>query len=137
MTEADSRSEWRRPSPWSIFHFAARAIVQNLQAAFFFAPATYGVSRSDFAQFTWTIPAGIIVLVLATSILRYFFFWYRVLDDSVQIRRGALFKKQLNLSFERIQNISLEHPFYFRPFGLVSLKMGCAPGTKGWPVNRS
>lgn len=130
MTETDSRSEWRRPSPWSIFHFAARAIVQNLQAAFFFAPATYGLSRSDFAQFTWTIPVGIIILVLATSILRYFFFWYRVLEDSVQIRRGVLFKKQLNLSFERIQNISLEHPFYFRPFGLVSLKIDGAGSTK-------
>lgn len=127
-------NEWRRLSPWSIVHFAARAIFANVQASIaFLGGTTYGVSRSQLDQFTWFIPLGIIVFVLIGSVVTYYFYSYRVLDDSVQVRRGALFKKNLNLSFGRIQNVSLEHPFYFRPFGRVTLKVDGA-GSKGEEV---
>lgn len=126
--------EWRRLSAWSIFHFSVEAVIQNVQAAYFFVPATYGVARSGFNEFTLMIPIGIIVVVLVNAILNYIFYSYRVLEDSIQVRRGALFKKRLNLSFERIQNVNLEHPFYFRPFGLVTLKIDSA-GSAGEEVN--
>ena len=115
--------EWCKLSAWSVFHFAAGAIIQNIQAAIFFAPATYGVARSDFAQYTWAVPGLVIVLVLTHAVLTYTFYRYRILRDRIEIRRGALFRKHLELPFERVQNIRLEHPFYFRPLGLVTLKV--------------
>ena len=119
-------AQWQTLSPWSVFHFAARAIVKNIQAAYFFAPATYGVAQTDLAEYAWTIPIGIIVLVLISSVVTYVFFSYRVIEDAIEVRRGALFKKHLNLAFTRIQNINTEHPFYFRPLGLVTLKIDSA-----------
>jgi membrane protein YdbS with pleckstrin-like domain len=72
--------------------------------------------------------------VLIGSAVAYVFYRYRVVEDAVQVKRGALFKQHLNLSFGRIQNISIEHPFYFRPLGLVTLKIDGA-GSKGEEVN--
>jgi putative membrane protein len=82
----------------------------------------------------WIIPIVIVVLVLIGSALAYVFYRYRVVEDAIQVKRGALFKQHLNLSFGRIQNISIEHPFYFRPLGLVTLKIDGA-GSKGEEVN--
>ncbi|HEY8519879.1 MAG TPA: PH domain-containing protein [Gammaproteobacteria bacterium] len=117
---------WRRLSAWSIAHFAARAIVENLRAVAFAAPATYGVSQSAWQEHTWAVPAGIAAAVLIAGVLNYFFFFYRLRDDFVEVRRGVLFRKELNLSFARIQNIDIEQPFYFRPLRLVTLKIDSA-----------
>lgn len=120
--------EWRKLSAWSIVHFAARAVMQNVQAALGVGAGAYGVSQTEFGRFTWLIPAVIGVLIVVGSAVSYLFYRFCVTEDSVQVRRGALFKRHLNLAFERIQNISLEHPFYFRPLGLVTLRIDGAGG---------
>ncbi len=136
MSETDSvvTDAWRKLSAWSICHFAASAVIQNIQAAFFFGAGAYGVSRSELDRFTWVIPVVVVALVLGASVLRYLFYRFRVTEDAVQVRSGALFKRHLNLAYERIQNISLEHPFYFRPLGLVTLRVDGA-GAAGEEVS--
>src|SRR5690606_5655387 len=62
------------------------------------------------------------------------FYRYRVVEDAVQVKRGALFKQHMNLPFSRIQNVNIEHPFYFRPLGRVTLKIDGA-GSRGEEVN--
>jgi putative membrane protein len=84
--------------------------------------------------FSWVWALAVVALVLIGSTITYLFYRYRIVDDAVQVRRGALFKKHLNLTFARSQNINVEHPFYFRPFGLVTLKIDGA-GSKGEEVN--
>jgi putative membrane protein len=127
--------EWRRLSPWSIVHFAQKAIVQNVSALIYAGgPATFGASRWGSAAFAWSVPVAILAAVLIGATITYVFYRYRVLDDSIQVKRGALFKKYLNLSFRRMQNVSIEHPFYFRPLGRVTLKIDGA-GAKDEEVN--
>lgn len=121
---------WRRLSAWSIPHFAARAIVDNLRTALFAAPATYGVSQSAWQEYSWTVPAAIVAAVLIGAVLSYRFFSYRLRGDFVDVRQGVLFRKELNLSFARIQNIDIQQPFYFRPLGLVTLKMDSAGSSR-------
>ncbi len=123
-TDAFVPHEWHRLSPWSIIHFAQKAIVQNLSALIYGGgPATFGASQWGSGVFALVVPLAILVLVLIGSTVTYAFYRYRILGDSIQIKRGALFKKYLNLSFRRIQNVSIEHPFYFRPIGRVTLKI--------------
>lgn len=127
--------EWRRLSPWAIAHFAQKAVVQNLQLLVIGGFSAYiGTARMERFTIPWALPLAIIALVLIGSTLTYLFYRYRVVEDAVQVRRGMLFKQHLNLSFQRIQNIGIEHPFYFRPFGLVTLKIDGA-GSKGEEVN--
>lgn len=137
MTDAAAQvsGDWRKLSAWSIVHFAARAVIQNVQTALAVAGGTFvGASQSNLGQFAWILPGAIVVLVLAGAVVTYAFYRFRVTEDSVQVRSGALFKRHLNLAFERIQNINLEHPFYFRPLGLVTLRMDSA-GAAGEEVS--
>jgi len=123
---ADSLGEWRRLSPWSIAHFSARAVVQNIRMTLAFVAGAYGVSVSAFGRMTWIVPAALVLLVLARAVVSYVFYRFRLTADAVLVRSGAFFKKDLTLSFERIQNIHLLHPSYFRPLGLVTLRMDSA-----------
>ena len=83
-----------------------------------------------------TLPYGywsalvLIVIIVLTSVLWYFFFSYQILEDAIQIKKGILFKKHLNLKFERVQNVNIKHPFYFWPIGLVTLKIDGAGSKK-------
>lgn len=136
MTEtAFVPGEWRRLSPLSIVHFAQKSIVQNLNALIYAGgPAAVSASQWGSAAVAWSVPIMILAAVLVSATVKYAFYRYRVLDDSIQVKRGALFKKHLNLSFHRIQNVSIEQPFYFRPFGRVTLKIDGA-GAKDEEVN--
>jgi putative membrane protein len=128
---ASTADGWRRLSPWSLAHFAARGIIKNIQAAIFAGGfATYGVAQSNLARYAWTIPIGILALVLIGAVLDYIFYSYRLHGDFVEVRQGALLRKHLNLPFARIQNINLEHPWYFRPLGLVTLKIDSAGSSR-------
>jgi putative membrane protein len=127
--------QWHRLSPWSIAHFAQKAIIQNIRILIVGGFSAYlGSARMTRVDVPWVIPIVIVALVLIGSAVAYVFYRYRVVEDAVQVKRGALFKQHLNLSFGRIQNISIEHPFYFRPFGLVTLKIDGA-GSRGEEVN--
>lgn len=127
--------EWQRLSRWSIVHFTGKTVVQNLQGLLFFGgPAAFGASQWTDEFPWWVVPAGIIIVVLIGGFVTHAFYTYRVLDDTVQVRRGALFKQHLDLPFERIQNVSLEHPFYFRPLGRVTLRID-GGGATGEEVN--
>ena len=128
--------QWRRLSPWAIAHFAQKAIVQNLQVVLIAGISAYfGTSRMrDAGAFPWVVPLGVVVIVLVSATITYLFYRYRVVEDAVQVKRGALFKQHLNIPFARIQNINIEHPFYFRPLGRVTLKIDGA-GSKAEEVN--
>lgn len=114
--------------------------MRNLQIVFFGVVSAYfGTSRAPASGgFPWIVPLVITAIgtaiVLASATIAYLFYRYRVVEDAVQVKRGALFKQHLNLPFSRIQNVNIEHPFYFRPLGRVTLKIDGA-GSRGEEVN--
>lgn len=114
---------WARLSPWSILHFAARGVAQNVQLAYLLIPAMLGASMTGLAAFAWYVPGLMLLLVIGSAILSYRMFSYRLLESAVQIRHGVLVRKQLDLPVERIQNVNFEDPFYFRPLGLRTIRI--------------
>jgi putative membrane protein len=126
---------WRRLSPWSVLHFAGRSIVQNVRAVIFGGGVgTYGLVRSDLAGYAWVLPIGILAFVLLRAGIDYLTCFYRLRTDVVEVRRGLLFKTLTNLPFARVQSIGIEHPFYFRPLALVTLRIDGA-GSAGEEVH--
>jgi putative membrane protein len=125
--EAGSRAvphDWRRLSPWAVMHFAARSIAENARAAIFGGGAgTYGLAQSNLVEYAWLLPIGIAVLVLVRAVTIYLTSFYRLRAEVVEVKRGLLFRHLTNLPFARVQNISIERPFYFRPLGLVTLRI--------------
>ncbi len=137
MTESQPfvAGHWHRLSPWAIVHFAQKAIVQNVRILLIGGISAYfGSARISRVDVPWLVPIVIVAVVLIGSAVAFIFYRYRVVEDAIQVKRGALFKQHLNLSFGRIQNINIEHPFYFRPLGLVTLKIDGA-GSSAEEVN--
>ena len=129
------QASWQKLSRWSILH----SVIQGIRGSILILLAALTVNSSTATDSTWIgliVVSALIGLNIVISILGYMYFSYQILEEAIQVRRGVLFKKQLNLKFQRIQNINIKHPFYFRPLGLVTLKIDGA-GARGEEVQLS
>ena len=118
-TNAANR-EWRRLSPWALFHFVgvgAKFAVNNAAVLAPLAIAAYAQSL------VWLLAVGVVAVVVVHSIISYRCFSYSIASDRIQAKQGLFKRTHLDLVFERIQNIDIIVPFYFRPLDLVSLKI--------------
>lgn len=118
--------DWRRLSAWSIPHFVVSRVIKFSQALLYGVPAGFGVSRTDFAELIWLVPLALAIALTTWSVLQYIFTRYRVTGNAVELQSGALFKRRVNLAFERIQNVNIVEPFYFRPIGFANLSIDSA-----------
>jgi len=84
------------------------------------AVAAYAQDRVLFLVF------GALAIVVVHSIISYRFFSYSISNDRIQAKQGWIKRIHLDLVFERIQNIDIMVPFYYRPLDLVSLKIDSA-----------
>ncbi|MFT4928404.1 MAG: putative membrane protein [Phenylobacterium sp.] len=64
--------------------------------------------------------------LIVSAILQYLFFRYRLVDNKLLINEGVFKRQHRVIHFERIQNINIAQPFYFRPFALVALMVDTA-----------
>jgi len=128
LSKSDGK-QWRHTSPLAaifylgkIYKTIAQNAVQSLAplAAFLFA------SKGDLMD---KVIIGIIGFVLTTiivAIVRYWFFRFRIGDDSILIREGVLKKTQLDIKFDRIQAINTRQNIVYRPFNLVTVQFDTA-----------
>jgi len=130
---ASDRTGWHRTSPLAAIFYLGKiyqALVQHALpslaplAVFLFAAKGNLLNK---------IALGVAVFVVVTvtaAFLRYWFFRYRITDDSILIREGVLNKKQLDVKFDRIQAISTQQNVVFRAFDLVTVKLDTAGSAK-------
>ncbi len=64
------------------------------------------------------------------AVLRYYFYQFRVTGDTVDIQAGIIQKTQINLPFERIQNVKLEQPLYYRFTDHVMVQLDTAGSSR-------
>lgn len=118
-------SEWRRASPLAIVYF----MLDSLRHAIALWPALVPVlaGGEKFRALFWSygLP-GLLTVFVATVILHFWFFRYKVEADRIQLHSGVLSRKKLTLYFERVQQADIAEPFYFRPFGLATLGLESA-----------
>ncbi len=121
----NARHGWMRLSLWSVLHFAAALSARAVQQFWAAIPVAVATLSSGIG---WLLPLlfsglGIVVLV---ALLQYRAFSYRLHDSGIEVRSGVVHKRQVNLQAERVQNVRIEQPVYFRPLGLVSLHVDSA-----------
>lgn len=125
--------DWRRTSPLAILFFFGkfvRGIVkqgwQGLAplAALLFAYKGNLAEKAAFAGIGFLVVASLIALV------NYWFFRFKITDDSIQIRQGVLKRKHLDIKFDRVQGINTAQNIVFRAIGLVTVKFDTA-GSSG------
>ena len=125
---------WHRLSGWSVLYFIFRFLRQLVANIFALIPAIYGITRIENVQIGIAIGVASAFVVTLYAVMQYLYFRYQVTDDAILVREGVFFRKQVNLGFERIQNLSLDRPFYFRPLSLITLKAD-GTGSTGEEVN--
>lgn len=135
---AELRSDtWQRLSPAAVIYYLVKfvsGIIKNgLQAV---VPLTAVVATGG--ENRWVLLISILsvggAVMLIGALLSYLNFKFRLEGKSFLIRSGVLKRKRLTLSFDRIQNVAISEPLYFRPLGLVILTLESA-GSKSEEVN--
>lgn len=76
-----------------------------------------------------TLPA--VIIVLPTLWFRYLTLRYRFDDEGVSMRVGLLFKKEILLTYRRIQDIHLTRNIIQRWLGLATVSVQTASGNAG------
>lgn len=120
---SQARGEWAQVAPIGILYFIHKFIEIVVNNVFYMLPFLF-VLWDKIKANPWIavlIFAGILGFVIGFAVLSFVFFRYRLFDGSVEVKSGILFKKHINLPFNRIQNVKIEQPFYYRPFGYASL----------------
>ena len=127
-----STQDWQRISPIAIIYFLAKFLVAFLSNIVVFLPALYLSYDNIIAHPHLWLPIGlsIIALIGLSTFLSFNFFQYRLYQDHIEIRSGVISKTYVNLPFAKIQNVKLEQPIYYRPFGFTCLQLDTAGSAK-------
>jgi putative membrane protein len=127
-----AQTQWQRLSPVASVYYlfkTAKAFVG--QAVPSLAPLVIVLLNSDDKALIATLAAiGAVTLLVVSSLLQYWFFQYQLADNEIKINSGVFKKQHRVINFDRIQNININQPIYFRPFELVILVIETA-GSKG------
>ena len=132
MSTTDA-NKWRHTSPLAaifylgkIYQTIAKNALQSLAPLAAFLVAYQGdlMGKIFFGGGTF------IAVTVFSSIVRYWFFRYKIVDDSILIREGVITKTQLDIKFDRIQAINTQQNVIFRAFDLVTVKFDTAGSAK-------
>jgi len=132
LNTAEER-KWRHTSPLAaifylgkIYQAIAKNAIQSLAPLAAFLVAYQG----DLTGKLIIGGGGFVAITIISSIVRYWFFRYKIADDSILIREGVIKKTQLDIKFDRIQAINTQQNVIFRTFDLVTVKFDTAGSAK-------
>lgn len=124
--EAPDHSDWQRLAPAALaFRIIAglqRFVRENLVL---FAGAGASATFSDWLGARELIVAGLVMVtgVTLTAVVHHRRFRFRLEDNAVRVRQGLIQQTELRAQFDRVQNVHLSQPVYFRPFDLVRFSL--------------
>lgn len=114
---------WHRVSPLAILYFIEKLFLGLLNNIFYMLPM-FIVLWDEIKANPW-IAAGIIIAIITTitcfAVWSFIVFRYRLSAGTVEVKSGIFAKKHVNLPFNRIQNVKIEQPFYYRLFNFSSM----------------
>lgn len=131
-TAKPTTEKWRRLAPVAVIFYIGRFLRAFIKDGVVnMMPLAILVLSADSAStMVIYIATALGSLMVLSAIVQYLFFRYRLVGNELLINEGVIKRKHRVINFERIQNINIDQPFYFRPFSLVSLAIETA-GAKG------
>ncbi len=123
MTAADG---WQRLSPLALVFLVLSGLQRQVREnLFLFAGAGAGAAFTDWLGLRELVLIVSVFFLLSVlgAMIYHRRFRFRLDDDAVRVRRGLIERKEVRVRFDRVQNIQLGQPLYFRPFGLVRFSL--------------
>ncbi|MDS0218836.1 hypothetical protein D3795_08570 [Pseudidiomarina andamanensis] len=124
---------WQRTPLLTIGFFIAKEVRHLIRNITNLLPVLAVIFVSNSAWLSYAVGGGYLAFIIISAILNHHFFLYALADDAVHLRTGVFGKKSLTLKYERIQQAEIDQSWYFRPFGLVILRVDSA-GSAGKEV---
>jgi putative membrane protein len=122
---------WKTLSPIAIIYFVFSSLKAMVGNVIYLLPAIYfGYSKLvEHPQIWGPVFAGVLLLFVLFAVASFRVYRYRLTTNNIEIRSGIFKKKHLNLPFERIQNVKIEQPIYYRLTGFACLQLDTAGST--------
>ncbi|NKX30660.1 PH domain-containing protein [Alteromonadaceae bacterium A_SAG1] len=129
----ETGDEWQRLSLISILYFTIRNFTNSAQVLIYTIPAL-AISFNIWDNLLSPevlIGAGILFLSTSVSgVISFLMYKFRVHNQHVEIHHGVFQRRYANLPLWRIQNVKIERPFYYRPFGYALVVLDTAGSGK-------
>ena len=131
--KVETSDEWQRLSLISILYFTIRNFTNSAQVLIYTIPAL-AISFNIWDNLLSPevlIGAGILFLSTSVSgVISFLMYKFRVHNQHVEIHHGVFQRRYTNLPLWRIQNVKIERPFYYRPFGYALVVLDTAGSGK-------
>ena len=131
--KVETGDEWQRLSLISILYFTIRNFTNSAQVLIYTIPAL-AISFNIWDNLlSPEVLVGAGVLFLSTSVsgvISFLMYKFRVHNQHVEIHHGVFQRRYTNLPLWRIQNVKIERPFYYRPFGYALVVLDTAGSGK-------
>jgi putative membrane protein len=131
--KVETGDEWQRLSLISILYFTIRNFTNSAQVLIYTLPAL-AISFNIWDNLLSPevlIGAGILFLSTSVSgVISFLMYKFRVHNQHVEIHHGVFQRRYTNLPLWRIQNVKIERPFYYRPFGYALVVLDTAGSGK-------
>ena len=73
---------------------------------------------------------GVVVFLLAVTLIRFLTFRYRIADGELVVTQGLVFRKVRNVPVDRIQNVDIVQNLFHRALGVAEVRVETASGTE-------
>jgi putative membrane protein len=108
--------EWQRLSLISIVYFTVHGLFNFGNALFYLIPAialNFDKIKEN-PQVSLAVASAILLIFVVMGCLNYWFYRFKVGKSAIEIKQGVFKKSHIDLPFERIQNVKLSQPLYYR-----------------------
>lgn len=108
--------EWNRLSPISIIYFTVSSIFAFANTLFYLIPvlALNFNKIKEQPLIIVAVASTVLLLFFVMGVMNYWFYRFRVGANRIEIKQGVFKKSHIDLPFERIQNVKLSQPLYYR-----------------------
>nr|WP_136252898.1 PH domain-containing protein [Ningiella ruwaisensis] len=117
LAQQIASDEWLRVSPIAIAYFFFKTLYFLIFNVLIYMLPVFAFNLNKLKEHPVEFglgALGLMSLVLIGSVIKYFFYFYRLSADRVEIRQGMIQKSHMDLPFGKIQNVKIIQPFYYR-----------------------
>ncbi|MFT5277123.1 MAG: putative membrane protein [Glaciecola sp.] len=124
--------DWQKLSLISIAYFTASSIFKFANNFLYMLPiiALNFSKIKEQPLIILAVALAILVIFTFIGLLNYLFYKFRVTDERIEIKQGIFNKSHIDLPFERIQNVKLSQPLYYRISNYSCIELDTAGSAK-------
>ena len=132
ILQFDKFKQWQRVKPIGVLYFADK-FLRGVFSNFIVLIPMFIAIRSGFEQnptLGGALLIAFVTLFIGFVLASYYAFQFRISDGRIEIRKGILQRLRLNVPFDKVQEIKLVQPVYYRTSHMTVVLLDTAGSNK-------